>query len=52
MNVVFYLLLVTVIVLLWFTLAFLFKPVGKLFLRLFEDAKNEMSSEEENNFEE
>ena len=32
-------------VMLWFLLSFLFKPVGKLFYRLYEDAKVEITNE-------
>lgn len=47
MNIVFYLLLFIAVTLLWFVLAFLFKPIGRLFSRLWEDAKREMKLEEE-----
>jgi uncharacterized protein HemY len=49
MNIVFYLLLLIAVVLLWFALAFLFKPIGKFFSRLWEDATREMKSEEKEN---
>lgn len=45
MNIVFYILIVVAIAFLWFILAFLFKPIGKFFIRLYDDAKQEMSSE-------
>jgi F0F1-type ATP synthase membrane subunit b/b' len=34
------------IIFLWFTLAFLFKPIGKFISRLIEDVKEEMSLDE------
>jgi hypothetical protein len=49
MNIVFYLLLFAAVVMLWFILAFMFKPIGKFFSRLWEDAKREMKSEEKEN---
>lgn len=44
----FYLFVIVAVVFLWFALAFLFKPIGKFFVRLWEDAKKEMKSEEKN----
>lgn len=44
-NVVFYLLVVAAVVFLWFTLTFMFKPIGKFLLRLWNDAKEEMTEE-------
>lgn len=46
MNIVFYLLIIIATIFLWFILAFLFKPIGRFFSRLWEDAKREMNSEE------
>ena len=34
--------------LLWFICAFLFKPIGSLFKRLFDDAKRAINDNEEN----
>ena len=48
-NIAFYLLLLIAIVLLWFALAFLFKPIGKFFSGLWEDVKREMNLEDEDN---
>jgi flagellar biogenesis protein FliO len=48
-NLAFYLLLLIAIVLLWFALAFLFKPIGNFFSRLWEDAKREMNLEDKEN---
>ena len=45
LNVVFYILLLLAVVFLWFLLAFLFKPTGKFFYKLWKDAVDEMSSE-------
>lgn len=47
MNIVFYLLIIVAVVFLWFVLAFLFKPLGKFFCRLWNDVKEEMKCEEE-----
>ena len=49
MNIVFYLLIVSALVFLWFVLAFLFKPLVKFFYRLWDDAKKEMTANDENN---
>ena len=46
-NIVFYFLVIVAIIFLWFALAFLFKPIGKFFIRLYEDAKKEMETEKE-----
>jgi F0F1-type ATP synthase membrane subunit b/b' len=48
-NPVFYLFVVVAIIFLWFALAFLFKPIGRFFIRLWEDVKREMNSEEKEN---
>lgn len=34
-------------VILWFLLSFLFKPIGKVFYRLYKEAKDEIVREEE-----
>lgn len=34
------------VIFLWFLLAFLFKPVGRFFYRLFKDVKDEMTTED------
>lgn len=47
MNPVFILLVVCALVVLWFLLAFLFKPIGWLVKRIFKDAVDEMKDEEE-----
>ena len=45
----FYLLVIIGVVLLWFALAFLFKPVGRFFHRLYQDAIDEMTDDDEQN---
>lgn len=47
MNVVFWLLVVVALVLLWFILAFTFKPIGGFFIRLWNDAVDAMEENEE-----
>lgn len=47
-NVVFYLLVLIGLGLLWLVLALLFKPIGRFFSRLWEDAKREMELEDKN----
>ncbi len=42
---VLYIYIVIGAILLWFLLAFLFKPIGKFFSKLWEDAINEMKEE-------
>lgn len=49
MNIVFYLFIIVIMVFLWFVLAFLFKPLGRLFYRLWDDAKKEMNCEDNKN---
>lgn len=47
MNPVFYLLIILGAVALWFFLTFVFKPLGKFFIRLYDDAVDVMSEEDE-----
>lgn len=47
MNIVFYLILWVLAIFLWFILAFIFKPIGRFFIRLWEDAKKEMKTKRE-----
>lgn len=42
MSVVFWLLLILVIILVWFLMAFAFRPIGKFFCRLWKDAAEAM----------
>lgn len=46
MNIVFWFGLIIIAILLWFLLSFLFKPIGKYILRLWNDAIDEMKEEE------
>lgn len=45
---VFYLLVIIGVVVLWFLLAFMFKPVGRFFHRIYRDAIDEMMKEDNN----
>lgn len=47
MNIVFWLIVVIVLVLVWFCLSFAFKGVGRVGMRLYNDAKKEISEETE-----
>ena len=47
MNPVFWVIVVVLLVLLWLMLSFLFKPIGRLFMRLVNDAIEEMNEEKE-----
>lgn len=47
MNIVFWLIVIIALVLIWFCLSFAFKGVGEVGLRLYNDAKKEISSDEE-----
>ena len=47
MNIVFWLIVVLVLVLIWFCLSFAFKGVGGVGMRLYNDAKKEISEETE-----
>lgn len=47
MNIVFYVLIIAFAVFLWFILAFLFQPIGKIFYRLWDDVQKEMKNEKE-----
>jgi uncharacterized protein HemY len=47
MNIVFWLIVVIVLVLIWFCLSFAFKGVGGVGMRLYNDAKKEISEETE-----
>lgn len=44
-NVVFYFEIIVMMVLLWFLLAFAYKPIGKFFKNLYNDSKREMMKE-------
>lgn len=45
MNPVFWLIVIVVLVLIWFCLSFAFKGIGGLALKLFNDAKDEITDE-------
>ena len=44
MNPVFWLLIVIATIFLWFLLAFLYKPIGKFFYRIWKDAIDEINN--------
>lgn len=46
MNIIFWILLLAAVVFLYFLLAFLFRPIGKFFMRLYKDAENEINKED------
>lgn len=48
MNFVFWLLVIAGLVLLWFCLSFAFKGIGGIALKLFNDAKEEITESKEN----
>ena len=45
MNVVFYLILVIVLVLLWFSISHVFKDIGEYIMTLFDDAVQALTSD-------
>lgn len=47
MNPFFWMLVLIIAVLLWFLLAFAFRPIGKIFFRLWKDAFDEINKEDE-----
>lgn len=47
MNIVFWLLVIVALVFLWFCLSFAFKGIGGFFLKLFNDAKEEITESKE-----
>lgn len=46
LNPVFIILVILIAIILWFLLAFVFFPLGKLVYRIWKDAMNELSREE------
>lgn len=42
MNIVFYLLVIMALVVLWFALTFMFKPIGKYLYRVYKDTSDVM----------
>lgn len=49
MNPVFIGLVILIAIVLWFLLAFVFRPLGKFLFRIGSDAYSEMTKEDENN---
>mgnify|MGYP003571332446 CR=1 FL=1 len=47
MNIAFWILVVIFLVLIWIGLCFLFKPLGRLFFRIFTDIEETMTDEED-----
>lgn len=47
MNIVFWLIVIVALALLWFCLSFAFKGIGAFSLRIYNDAKKEISEESE-----
>lgn len=45
---VFYIIVILLAILLWFLLAFMFKPLGKLGHRIWQDAMDAMNEDDEN----
>lgn len=52
MNPALGIIIIVTIILLWFLLAFLYKPIGKLFHRIYKDAMDEITKEDEKENEE
>lgn len=52
MNPALGIIIIVTIILLWFLLAFLYKPIGKLFYRIYKDAMDEITKEDEKENEE
>lgn len=46
MNAVFWILVVLALYLFWFLCSFSFKGIGRFFMRLYDNAKSEMTDEE------
>lgn len=49
MNIFFWIIVILALILIWFLLAFAFKGIGWLAMRIFEDAVEELSKEEKEN---
>lgn len=47
MNIVFWLLVVTIAIILWLLLAFIFYPLGKFVYRIFTDTTDELNRDNE-----
>lgn len=46
MNPIFWMLVIISLILLWFLLAFLFKPIGNFFYRIWKDAIDEIENKD------
>lgn len=46
MNPIFWILVIISLILLWFLLAFLFKPIGNFFYRIWKDAIDEIENKD------
>lgn len=52
MNIVFYLLVIVALVVLWFALTGIFKPLGKYMHKVYEDTRDTMTECDEENIKE
>lgn len=46
MNIIFWIIIIAILVFIWFCLSFSFKSIGKIGLKLFNDAKKEIESDD------
>ena len=47
MNFVFWLLIILLLILLWFLLSFVYRPIGKFFYRIWKDTIDEINLQDE-----
>ena len=47
MNILFWLVIILLFILLWFLLAFIYVPIGKLFKKILDNAKDSINYKEE-----
>ena len=47
MNILFWLIIILLFILLWFLLAFIYVPIGKLFKKIWDNAKDSINYKEE-----
>lgn len=45
MNPIFWIGIILILVIAWFCMSFMFKGIGRFFIRLYDDAKNEIFEE-------
>lgn len=45
MYILFWIIIIGILILLWFLLAFAFRPIGKLFYKLYKDVKEEINKQ-------